>query len=123
MLTQAAVSEEGKSIVMVNRNFAKGYYLYDFFIQLRNSDSGKNEFDWALVLRMPDELGTYTINGKTAAPRANRMIGEPYYFPMGGLLSAYFDNWDGEWIESTGIVELYIDGMYVDQAAIEIELE
>ena len=123
MLTQAAASEEGRSIIKVNRNFAKGYYLYDFRIQLMNSDSGKKEFDWALVLRMPDELGTYTVSGTSDAPRANRKVGESYYFPMASLLSAYFENFDGEWIESAGKVELYIDGMFVDEAAVVIGLE
>ena len=60
-LQDADKTEEGNNIILVTPYYAKGFQRYLLHIVLRNTDSSRSDFSYSLVLRMPDELGTFSI--------------------------------------------------------------
>ena len=113
-MSEPEKTEEGISIIRVNPYYAVGLNRYELHTVLRNTDSSRTTMTYTLILRMPDELGTYSLKETIASPSSRYTRGMVFPFDLTNLLSQYFSGQNGMWVESAGTIELYIDGMYVD---------
>ena len=116
-------TEEGAYIIRVTPYYATGLNRYELHTVLRNTDSNRETVTYTLILRMPDELGIYSLKDTIAAPSVKYSRGMVFPFDLKDLLSQYFSGQDGMWVESAGTIELYIDGMYVDAVPVTFELD
>lgn len=122
-LSEPEKTEEGISIIRVDPYFAKGSNRYELHTVLRNTDNNRTDFTYTLVLRMPDEFGTYSLTNTESAPETKYSRGKKFGFDLTDLLRQYFSGQDGIWIENAGTIELYIDGMYVDAVPVTFVLD
>lgn len=121
LITPADREESGAYRIEVNRSYAKGFLSYYLQIELSNMDASKDEFEWLVLLRLDGE-GAYVCAGGTAAPAAGTILPASYVIPVGDALEKCFAFHDGQWPTVPGRIELYIDGMYVDEVSAVLQL-
>ncbi len=90
--------------VNVRQGFAKGSYLYDYYIPLSNTDETRTSFSWTMILRMAhgndkteDTTGfdVYSVTGTSEAPKARKSIQSLYRFDqVQDLLARHFEAYE-----------------------------
>lgn len=119
MMAESGKTDEGKYRVLVNKGFSEGFYQYFLKIDVFNRSEEKQELQWLLVLRL-DDGGTFSFGETTAAPKSNPLIPTSIFFPVSDVLAQAFVYNDGVWPQTSGVIDLYIDGMYTDEVSITL---
>lgn len=114
-------SDDGKSKITTDRGKRQNFNVYYLHIKFNCNPSAFKEGEqmrYTLILRTENE-GVYSKVIQKNAPNISR---EALYIPIDELLTQIFDS-KGKWSNDTGVLELYVNDMYVDGMGIEIAVQ
>ncbi len=116
--TVSEASQDGYVKVLVDRAKRQGFYEYYLHVKFDCVPSAFTDADtmtYALILRTQSS-GVYSVSSGNKAPKTTI---QTLYIPVNELLGALYDA-KGKWNNDTGILELYVNGQYVDSVNISI---
>lgn len=116
----SAVENSNLLNIFVDKGFSVGNQLYYQQVKLSHSGEIDASFSWMMILRL-DGFGTFSYVDQIAMKKkASNSIN---FFPVNPVLELFYEYNLGQWAETSGTLELYIDGMFVGETKIMLTLE